>query len=84
MAHDQASTHSLAPSQNLKLRQSGCEQSQKLLPQLENEIPLCRYKHRELLLGEAQVKGKWSSDEEARLTELVTQYIEERPVGHIC
>lgn len=51
--------------------------------QLERGNPLCRYKHRELLLGEAQVKGKWSSDEEAMLTELVTQYIEERPVRNV-
>lgn len=40
----------------------------------------CRYKHRELLLGEAERKGKWSAQEEAKLLDLVTNYIEERPV----
>ena len=43
----------------------------------------CRYKHRDLLLGEAERKGKWNSEEEAKLLDLVTQYIEERPVGHL-
>ena len=42
-----------------------------------------RYKFRELALGEAAVKGKWTPEDEAKLTELVTQYIEERPVGHL-
>ena len=42
----------------------------------------CRYKHRDLLLGETERKGKWSPEEEAKLLDLVTHYIEERPVGH--
>ena len=42
-----------------------------------------RYKFRELALGEAAVKGTWTPEDEAKLTELVTQYIEERPVGHL-
>ena len=43
----------------------------------------CRYKHRDLLLGAAERKGKWNSEEEAKLLDLVTRYTAERPVRHL-
>lgn len=41
----------------------------------------CRDKHRELEMGDSHKKGTWSAVEEGKLSELVTQYIEERPVS---
>ena len=41
----------------------------------------CRDKYRDLALAQARQTGKWSPEEEGKLNELVTSYMEQRPVS---
>ena len=41
----------------------------------------CRDKYRDLALAQARQMGKWSPEEESKLNELVTNYMEQRPVS---
>ena len=41
----------------------------------------CRDKYRDLALAQARQTGKWTPGEEGRLNELVTSYMEQRPVS---